>query len=581
MLKNISSNETDNQSMYKDQVDFITAYLKSYYSYQSASNQSSNFDKSNDNSSLLNANDEIILFLKSGNISDVINHNTSMLTNTIKNQSFLPSVKGNDSFASLNLSANSIPLFYSLAIETLPVHPRIPRAPPKRRKLYQNNRKYQQQQRHRHSTRVILTKPAKFLLPPSHNKIEDVTVANIYSTSDFSQSSPHISTTFKQELQKNPTTEINFKTSSRGNTRTIFFPPPKHYLLPPLVENNKIINYGTTATYIESTTEYTGSYYDTLPTTKEHILQTNSYIPGETNVTQNVEFQFGSNTTNSDSPEQKKDDIFLKTHSWNITENYPQEFLQNRSEYYFSHSPEMLTTINTEKLWNLTSLVHTTENYPNVYTENKGKIYVTVSTIAYDKYLNSTNFRPNSKTQNFKYHHRESTVIQEPFEQYASTTTSFPVITGRNVEQELFETGEFPAFVTEGELVPSTVPSLQDNHLSMMNKPLLSSDVASMGMKIVASIPSTRISENRTDNVEKLARGRQRFNHLNQFKFQNSNNDNNNKFIPRRKEPLTKQSKQNKGLSVAETTYYRKRKVSKQPRPQQNGGGECISFLSD
>lgn len=577
-LENISTNETDSQSLYKDQVDFITAYLKNYYVYLPTSNESleSNFANSTENGSLSsNASAEIILFLKSGNTSDITNHNTSMLTNAVKNSSGVVGVGVNESLASLNLSSNSVPLFYSLAVDTLPVHPRIPRTPPKRRKPYQNNRRYQQQ-RHRHSTRVILTKPTKFLLPPSDNKSVAIIEANTNSRSDFSQNSPYTTTTFKQEPQQTPTTEINFKISDSGRRRTIFFPPPKRYLLPPFVDTNNIINYSsTTVAYFESSsTEYSGSYYDTLPTTKEYSQQTYQYKPEENNNNQNIEVQFGSNTTNSESPEQKQDDIYLTTYDWNTTENYPKEFLQNRSEFYSSHYPDTLTTVNNEKLWNLTSpAVQTTENYPSIYTENKSDIYVTVSTKKYDKYWNSTSFRPKSKTYNYNNHQRKTTATQEPFQQYTPTTLSFPVITGRNVEQELFETGEFPAFVTADDTVPSTTPSFQDNQLSMMNKPLLSSDVASSGMKIVANVPSTGLPENKADSVENLARGRQRFGHLNQFKFQHSKNDNN-KFIPRRKETPLKQSSQNRGLSVAETAYYRKRKISNQPRSQQENGGE-------
>ena len=112
-------------------------------------------------------------------------------------------------------------------------------------------------------------------------------------------------------------------------------------------------------------------------------------------------------------------------------------------------------TINNENLSNsTTAIVQTTENYPTVYTEDKSELYVT-STLKYEKYWNSTSFRARKKTYGFNNHHRQSIVSQESLEQHTSST-SFPVITGRNIEQELFETGEFPAFIIDDDTVPSS-----------------------------------------------------------------------------------------------------------------------------
>lgn len=108
---------------------------------------------------------------------------------------------------------------------------------------------------------------------------------------------------------------------------------------------------------------------------------------------------------------------------------------------------------------------------------------------------------------------------------------------GPNIEQALFETGDFQNFNTSNN-------ETADPTLSMMNRPLLAQEVAQASMKITAQIKKEKI------NNDNLRRGKSKFSHLNQFNFQAETN-------------AQKTSKSSQ-LAVAESSYYNDRRASKQ-----------------
>lgn len=136
----------------------------------------------------------------------------------------------------------------------------------------------------------------------------------------------------------------------------------------------------------------------------------------------------------------------------------------------------------------------------------------------------------------------------------ASSIEPFPILRGPNIEQALFDTGHFQVDdISFNDTVDSTV--------AMMNRPLLTQEVAQTGMKITANMKMGQI------NKAKLSRGRYKFNHLNQFNFPDLDE-------PSKSNEVSKSSK----LLVAETSYYKDRRGVKELTETAGKENKCYSL---
>lgn len=393
-----------------------------------------------------------------------------------------------------------VPAVFSSVIDTLPVHFRIPRGSnPKRRR-----------NRLRHSTRVYTGQPSRFLLPPFQNQILQVYYSSFPTESSdeavaatVSSFTPLVrSTTNSQPPRNEIETEEkeSFQNSVVPQNRKVFIPPPLKYLLPPFFYEN---------------------YNHAHPsTTQSPLLQDTTYTLLVPN--------FNNNFTSNDL----------------VTPNllYPNYESSSRTP------TTVVEPISETLTWNSSTVKYTTI-IPTNHLDHKERLeivdhlnygYVTtspptnlsVTPPAYAVFTTETvNSTFNRET------HFVSNSLPNISQHTTPLTSQLPILSGPNIEETLFETGNFHNFDTQ--------LNESDKTLIMMNRPLLSQEVAQAGMKITANM-NENLVKNKKINT---GRGRLKYNHLNQFNFEKQDS-----------KPNKSTGVKSLQLLVAETSYYNNRR---------------------
>lgn len=458
-----------------------------------------------------------------------------------------------------NISTNLLPVIYSYRGETLPTHPRIPRKTPRRRTRL--NKQQLRQRRNKHGTRVFLLKPARYLLPPLvTHRIEDIPALS-YATVE-----PTFSTgknNSRNRLQFNEDRSLDDRQILNSTfSRKVFIPPPLRYLLPPLYNENDFEYQSSTTENSPPITTLNNKTYD-LNSVREDVEQYHNQPELQDQskknhnvfriVEPNIE-RLQEESTSTISPTQE-DTIYTLSEDYTTKGyNFPQ------SEAYINYENPVDKEY-PENRYSAENPITGFENFPNTTIEERN--------LNIDRNSNRPKAYPN---QSITSDSRGIYVTSQDITPYQNeTTTSFPFITGRNIEKELFESGQFQHLNATTE---PTIENHNDFKLSMFNKPLLSAEVEKAGMKIVISNQnSTPVKK--WEDVRHSSRGRYKYNHFNQFRFDNSND----RAITTSR-PISVETKgrgRSLQLSVAETNYYNKRRISKQQELDQRGKAMIIN----
>ncbi|XP_054273206.1 uncharacterized protein LOC128993371 [Macrosteles quadrilineatus] len=510
----VATSQVSDRSRYHQQVEFISNYL-----------------------------------LQAANLS-ISAVNTSSATNDSSVRIQSPFVdKNGTSTKDNNTTPNEIqvipvPAAVSSAIDTLPVHPRIPRRSSTRRSRNE----------HRHSRRVFQGQPVRFLLPPFKNEIFETvsltTTSPQPTNSIFTTTEKEVSSTTQvanyEQLDENKLELKEFKQNPGPQHRRVFIPPPLRYLLPPFFYENYInAQSSTSPTVTQKSTEA----FTLL--TEDYYYTTNSSA-----YSQNISYESSSLAPiivieTASQPDDTQD--------W----NYPEEYSTAPTDLAYNE-PEKETELRSSPnpvVHHIPSSTLAPLRYPEFFfknpqqdddysdnNENRWSSPKSSLTSKLPQYSSTTAIPQTSESSGFVFGRYKTKIDNYASRSTASissttsTSTPYPFLRGPNIEQALFETGEFQAVIESADQNRSSNES-GDPTLSMMDRPLLAQEVAQAGMKITAHMKKAKMNSN-------LKRGKSKYHHLNQFNFQTESDSRG-----------TSKSLQ---LAVAESSYYDGRRASKQ-----------------
>ncbi|KAG8246770.1 hypothetical protein J6590_077390 [Homalodisca vitripennis] len=537
----ILSTRVSNSSKYHDQVEFINHFLLSPQEVFNSSLSDSSVPPSESNDPPTNQSEF-----------------TSESNNTTPTD--LPMIP-----------VKSVPAAFSSVIDTVPIHPRIPR-----RSLVRRRSRIRQ---NRYSTRVRSYQPAKFLLPPFENELsEPLTTLPPTSTFSTSELSPAQVTPSAVPSREAPL-PLQIKSGQRESSpsvsppqyRKVFIPPPLRYLLPPFFYENYIAAQPSSSQLpplnkLGSFSPTINVYYSTIrpfcnKSCYNQDIETSSIAPIiviETASEGNIDLGTWKPWNHQSSPappvpptKYPQSDLDKNHQSSPAPTVPPTKFPQSD----LNKDVELIQNSEVSQYQN--QIPSTTERSPQNYSEaihfrttnynkcNNGKCRNSFEDINLPLTSRQSTLRLFSSTTAPPTDVQPSAVTSTPFQTFPSKTTTpstsaFPVLRGPNIEQVLFETGDFQIF-------DENLNDSVDTTVSMMNRPLLAQEVARAGMKITASLQEDRI---RKGNV---SRGSFKFNHLDQFNFQGSSLNG---------APKTSR------LAVAESSYYNDRRTSRHPGQQ-------------
>lgn len=529
----LASSAIGNLSRYHDQVVFINNFLLS-----------AGFINKDYNTTIKQNNSvaDIKLFLN--NFANYFNNNNSS-TSPLKD----------NNTTNTKLPIMSMPAVFSSVTDTIPGHPRIPRGSP-------SERKRRRPHQHRHSTRVYIGQPIRFLLPPFENPVPQ-TFTSPYSIDPVIITSPSFTQTTNKGItgtkeEGKVVTKENLQNNASVQYRKVFIPPPLRFLLPPFFYEN-YINAQTSTSQTPSLQEtslspYSNDYYNT-----NNDLSTSSFFD-QNNVSSSslapiiIIETISEDGLGKEIWNQKSGSNIEYTTVNTIDLSYTKK---KESEINNISPTDIYPTQSTTDTVNSNTAFEFTPQFGSYKTKASDKFSSKTSEqndlFNQKKYFSDTTFNNDRLNTN-----QENELKSEPNEKYAtrstlsplipSPTSTFRTLSGPNVEQTLFETGNFHSF--------ETAMNESDKTMYMMIKPLLSQEVAEAGMKITVNMKEEMVKN------KKFSRGKLKYRHLNQFNFETPD-------IASSKETTSSKSSQ---LLVAETSYYNNRRRNKDKQLNQKTG---------